>query len=69
MKVNLFTQCLGYKKCSTNYEGTGDDDDDDDDDNYLGDSGNDEEEESKSPSEGNLEHFGNLFEVRVLAKF
>jgi len=72
MKVNLFAQCLGYKKCSTNYEGGGaddDNDDDDNDDNDLGDSGDDEKGESKNPSEGNLEHYGNLLQVRVLAKF
>lgn len=72
MKVNLFAQCLGYKKCSTNYEGGGaaadGNDDDDNDDNVLGDSGDDEKEKSKNPSEGNLEHYGSLLQVRVLAK-
>lgn len=74
MKINLFAQCLGYKKCSTNYEGGGaadddddndndDNDDDDNDDNDLGDPGDDEKGESKNPSEFNLEHYGNLLQV------
>lgn len=81
MKVNFFAQRLGYKKCSTNDEDGGaandddddnDNDDNDDDDNYdndLGDPGDDEKGESKNPSEFNLEHYGNLLQVRVLAKF
>lgn len=66
MKVNHLARCLGYKKRSTNYEGG---DDDDNDDNDLGDSGDDEKGESRNPLEGNLEHYGNLLQVRILAKF